>query len=63
MTAVIDQRGKVLKAAPPFQQAAVEHDVPGYQGTTPFVRWGNGLALALAGLMLLAGILLRKRKP
>lgn len=56
MTAVIDQRGRVLKAAPQFTQAVVEHEVPGYQGTTPYVRWGNSVALALLALMLLAAL-------
>jgi apolipoprotein N-acyltransferase len=55
MTAIIDQRGHVVSEAPEFARAAVNGDVQGYAGTTPFVRWGNlpiialSLALALAG--------------
>ena len=53
MTAVIDQRGVVVKAAPEFETATVEHTVPGYEGATPYVRWGNGAFLVLTLLMLL----------
>ena len=55
MTAIIDQRGEVVKQAPEFARAAVNGDVQGYAGATPFVRWGNlpiialSLALALGG--------------
>ena len=53
MTAVIDQRGYVVKAAPEFETATVEHTVPGYDGATPYVRWGNSAFLVLTLLMLL----------
>ena len=53
MTAIIDQRGRVLEAAPEFATAVVNGDVPGYTGVTPYVRWGNLPIIALA--LLLAG--------
>lgn len=53
VTAVIDPRGEIVKSAPEFTRAVVTHRVPGYQGTTPYVRWGNYAVLAL-GLFLLA---------
>jgi apolipoprotein N-acyltransferase len=54
MTAVIDQRGRVVKVAPQFTTTTVEHAVPGYQGVTPYVRWGNYSALVLLAVLLLA---------
>lgn len=55
VTAVINTRGQVVKAAPEFTTATVTHTVPGYQGTTPFVRWGNYAALLIAvGMLLIA---------
>ena len=51
MTAVIDQRGYVVKAAPEFETATVEYNVPGYEGATPYVRWGNAAVLVMLGLM------------
>ena len=41
VTAVINPRGRVEKSAPEFTRAIVTHDVPGFQGATPYVRWGN----------------------
>ena len=61
VTAVIDQRGNVVKAAEEFTTTTVKHTVPGYQGTTPFVRWGNYAALLIAaGMLLMAGVMARK---
>jgi apolipoprotein N-acyltransferase len=56
VTAVINARGQVVTAAPEFTSATVTHVVPGYQGTTPFVRWGNYAALLIAAGMLLIAI-------
>ncbi len=53
VTAVIDERGHVLEAAREFTRTSVTHAVPGFQGTTPFVRWGNYAALLIAASMLL----------
>jgi apolipoprotein N-acyltransferase len=52
MTAVIDQRGTVVAAAPQFSTAAVTTTVQGYSGATPYVRWGNSVALALCAALL-----------
>lgn len=53
-TAVIDDRGRVVKRAPEFTRAIVTHDVPGYNGETPYVRWGNSAVLALCVLLVAA---------
>ena len=55
MTAIIDQRGKVLKAAPEFTAAAVNGSVQGYAGATPYVRWGNA-PIIVAALVLALGV-------
>ena len=55
MTAIIDQRGKVLQAAPEFTTAVVNGDVQGYAGATPYVRWGDFPILALALTLALLG--------
>ena len=63
VTAVIDERGNVVKAAEEFTTSTVTHNVPGFQGTTPYVRWGNYAALLIAGLMLLGAALIGRRGP
>jgi len=59
MTAVIDPRGRVLAVADPFSEAVLRGQVQGYEGATPFVRVGNGLAVGLG--MLLAAIAFKAR--
>lgn len=61
MTGVIDQRGKVVALAEEFAIATVTQSVPGYQGTTPFVRWGNYAMLLALAIMLAAAWALRKK--
>ena len=54
VTAVVDPRGVVVAAAPGFTIATVTYRVQGYRGATPYVRWGNYLALALCLAMIAA---------
>jgi apolipoprotein N-acyltransferase len=61
VTAVIDTHGQVVAAAPEFTTATVTHTVPGYQGATPFVRWGNYAALLLAASMLLSAVFTQRK--
>jgi len=61
VTAVVDPRGEVVAAAPGFTIATVTHLVQGYRGATPYVRWGNYLALALCILMIAAAVWLARR--
>ena len=55
MTAIIDQRGELVKQAPEFARAEVNGDVQGYAGATPFVRWGNWPIIALSLALALGG--------
>jgi apolipoprotein N-acyltransferase len=61
VTAVVDPRGEVVAAAPGFTIATVTLLVQGYRGATPYVRWGNYLALALCILMIAAAVWLARR--
>ncbi|MCW5604834.1 MAG: apolipoprotein N-acyltransferase [Burkholderiales bacterium] len=54
VTAIIDQRGRVVQSAPEFSTAAVTGPVQGYQGATPYVRWGDYAVFGLL-LLLIAG--------
>jgi apolipoprotein N-acyltransferase len=53
VTAIIDRKGEVLDLLPPFSRGHLEGDAQGYAGTTPYINWGNRLAVVL---MLLAGV-------
>jgi len=61
VTAVIDPRGRVAARAPEFTTAILTHTVHGYEGATPYVRWGNHPVLALCVLALAAAFAARAR--
>lgn len=52
MTAVINPRGEVEAVASPFTSVALTHTVRGYEGVTPYVRWGNYAVLLLLAVIL-----------
>jgi apolipoprotein N-acyltransferase len=54
MTAIVAADGTVQAALPPFTTAVLKGEVRSYQGMTPYARFGNGPALALICLLLLA---------
>lgn len=61
VTAIIDERGKVLAQADPFVMAALSGEAQGFAGATPYVRHGNAATLALVALMAIAAFVLRRR--
>jgi apolipoprotein N-acyltransferase len=48
ITSAIDHRGQEIARLPWFRRAILEVEVTGRQGVTPYVRWGDALAAALA---------------
>ena len=59
-TAIIDARGEVAVQLPYLTASVLNARVQGYEGTTPYIRYGNGPALGLAGLLLLLALLKRR---
>jgi len=53
MTAAIGPDGTVIDVLPAFTRDVLETTVQGMQGQTPYMRWGDALALGLAVLMVL----------
>jgi apolipoprotein N-acyltransferase len=53
-TAIIDASGRVTGVLPFLTAGALTGQVQGMEGTTPFIRWGNGPAVVLALLLGLA---------
>ena len=54
VTSVIDRNGKVLHMLPQHVEGTLTAMAQGYGGSTPYVRFGNALVLALTGLILAA---------
>lgn len=60
MTAVIDQRGRLQQVAPWFRALALNGWAQGYQGQTPYVRFGNWPVVLWMSIFL-AGAIFRQR--
>jgi apolipoprotein N-acyltransferase len=56
ISAVIDDRGRILQQSPQFERSVLSYDVVPMRGVTPFASWGNVGAVLLAGLMLLPAL-------
>ncbi len=61
VTGVIAPDGNVTAAAPEFTMATVTHQVQGYSGATPYVRWGNYAALGICVALIAAAALTGRR--
>jgi apolipoprotein N-acyltransferase len=53
-TAIIEPDGKVSAQLAPYTRATLTATVRGYQGSTPYILYGNSAMLALAALALVA---------
>jgi apolipoprotein N-acyltransferase len=62
VTALIDQRGRVINRAPRQRIFMLTGTVRGFQGITPYVRWGNAPVLLIA-LTLILLALRKTRQP
>ncbi len=62
MTAAIAPDGRVLGVLPPFKATGMTVEVMGHTGATPYVRWGNALALLLALAALIPAFLWQRQQ-
>lgn len=62
-TVVIDPKGRVRAALPPFTRGTLATTVQGYSGWTPYILFGNKLVLGLSLLMLGGAWLGRRKNP
>ena len=63
MTAIIDHRGRISAALPPFTRGTLSGSAQGRSGMTPYARWGNLPFIVLALLICLAFALRRRAAP
>jgi apolipoprotein N-acyltransferase len=60
VTAIIDTAGRIVASAPEFATTKVSGVVRGYQGSTPYIVFGNAGFLALALVMLLTPLVIAR---
>ena len=63
VTSIIGADGRVLQQLPQHEEAVLQGTAQGYDGITPYVRWGNAAVLLLIALMLAYARLRRKTLP
>ena len=51
VTSIIGRDGVIQASLPQHQEGVLFGNVQGYQGSTPYARWGNAAVLGLLGLM------------
>ena len=61
-TAVIDAQGNIQAQLTPYTRDELNVTVQGYHGSTPYIRYGNLLILAIAVLFLAIGKFISKRR-
>ncbi len=61
VTAIIDARGKVTGALPILTAGVLTGPVQGFEGKTPFIRYGNAPTLVVAALLVLLSLALSRR--
>ncbi|MFZ5558273.1 MAG: apolipoprotein N-acyltransferase [Pseudomonadota bacterium] len=63
VTALIGPDGRVRASLPKHTTGVLEARAQGYQGETPYVRWGNAAVLGLAVALIAFPLLVRPRSP
>ncbi|OQW93989.1 MAG: apolipoprotein N-acyltransferase [Beggiatoa sp. IS2] len=61
ISAVIDASGRIVAQATPSKVYVLRAQVQPYQGTTPYIYFGNALVIILSFLCVLLGIYLKRR--
>lgn len=58
VSAIINEKGKVIKTSPQHQQDALSGEITLFSGTTLFSQYGNGLIISIAFLLLVISYLI-----
>ena len=61
VTSIIGRSGRILQMLPQHEEGLLTGEVQGYVGSTPYVRWGNGMVLSFLAAMLGVAWWLRRR--
>jgi len=59
ITAIIDNKGNILKQSELFNTEVMQGDIKLFEGATPYVKMGDAPAIAIFGILFLSGIILK----
>lgn len=63
VSGIIDQKGRIIATAPQYEESIITADAIPYEGSTPYIHWGNLFIFGLmAGLLLTLIFLVALRK-
>ncbi|TAM85901.1 MAG: apolipoprotein N-acyltransferase, partial [Candidimonas sp.] len=62
ITAAISPLGAIRDQLPPMSPGVLDVEVQGYDGYTPYVRWGDTPVLAWTAILLLLGLVVLRRR-
>jgi len=62
VTSIISANGKILQQLPQHQEGVLLGMAQGYEGATPYVRWGNAAVMLLMALMLIGAWSISKKR-
>ncbi|MCW9024716.1 MAG: apolipoprotein N-acyltransferase [Gammaproteobacteria bacterium] len=63
ISAIIDQKGRVVARTPQFETAILKGTIQPYTGSTPYIIYGNWLIITILFLLLIAVLLFCRRQP
>ena len=63
ISALIDQRGRIVVQGPQFKESVIRGEVQPLRGLTPYARFGDGPAVLLLVVLLVGGLWLARRYP
>ncbi|OOS06634.1 Apolipoprotein N-acyltransferase [Moraxella cuniculi DSM 21768] len=60
VTALIDQKGRIVSRLPQFERGVLRGDVPSFVGKTPYMLWGYYPVLVLAAVLIVLSMIAAK---
>ncbi|MFK5969027.1 MAG: apolipoprotein N-acyltransferase [Candidatus Marithrix sp.] len=57
ISAIINNKGEIIAQAPQFKITALRAEVQPYQGTTPYIKFGNKLIVIISLLFIIIGLI------
>jgi apolipoprotein N-acyltransferase len=60
VSGIINEKGKIIASAEQYTQAIIKGEAKAFEGSTPYIHWGNGLIFTFITLLLLTSAFIRK---